>query len=161
MTTYLLIHGSYQGGWIWKPVATRLRAAGHLVFAPSLEGCGERAKHVHPGITTETQAEELAGFLWSEDLRDVVLVGASSGGMILARTAELARERVARIFFFDALALRHGESIRDIVKSSNFAETEHAAGPSREQRLKRFALDMDDELAQWAADRSTLHPRGV
>src|SRR5262249_30065078 len=40
MATYVLIHGAYQGGWIWKPVATRLRAAGHLVFAPSLDGCG-------------------------------------------------------------------------------------------------------------------------
>ena len=30
MSTYILIHGAYQGGWIWKPVATRLRAAGHL-----------------------------------------------------------------------------------------------------------------------------------
>ena len=25
MSTYLLIHGAYQGGWIWKPVAERLR----------------------------------------------------------------------------------------------------------------------------------------
>ena len=25
MANVLLIHGAYQGGWIWKPVATRLR----------------------------------------------------------------------------------------------------------------------------------------
>lgn len=161
MATFLLIHGSYQGGWIWKPVATRLRAKGHLVFAPSLQGCGERAQHIHPGITTETQAEELAGFLWSEDIRNVVLVGASSGGMVMTKTAELARERVARIIYIDALALKHGESIRDIVASSNFVQTDLAAGPTREQRLKRFLLDMDPDLAAWAADRSTLHPRGV
>ena len=43
VTTFILIHGAFQGGWIWKPVATRLRAAGHLVFAPTLDGCGERA----------------------------------------------------------------------------------------------------------------------
>ena len=23
MTTFVLIHGAYQGGWIWKPVASR------------------------------------------------------------------------------------------------------------------------------------------
>ncbi len=161
MATFLLIHGSYQGGWIWKPVAARLRAAGHLVFAPSLQGCGERAPEADGSITTETQAEELSRFLWSEDLRDVVLVGASSGGMVMAKTAELARERVSKIFFVDALALRHGESIRDIVESRNFVNTEFAAGPTREQRLERFLKDMDPELAAWAADRSTLHPRGV
>lgn len=161
MTTFLLIHGSYQGGWIWKPVATRLREAGHLVFAPSLQGCGERAPFCGPGINTETQASELAGFLWSEDLNDVVLVGASSGGMILAKTAELARERTARLVFADSLALKHGECIRDIVTGTAAVKTEHAAGPTREARLERFLLDMEPELAEWAADRSTLHPLGV
>ena len=161
MTTFLLIHGSYQGGWIWKPVATRLRAAGHLVFAPSLDGCGERASQARPGITTETQATELAGFLEFEDLHDVVLVGASSGGMMMAKTAELARERVQRLVYIDALALFHGEKIRDIVASSNSVKTPYAAGPTHADRLKRFRLDMDDDLAIWAADRSTLHPVGV
>lgn len=161
MATFVLIHGSYQGGWIWKPVATRLRRDGHLVFAPSLDGCGERAAQQRPGITTDTQAAEVAGFLWSEDLRDVILVGASSGGMVMAKTAELARERVARLVFLDALALRHGERIRDIVPGSMRVRTEHASGPTREERLQRFLLDMDRNLAEWAADRSTLHPIGV
>jgi pimeloyl-ACP methyl ester carboxylesterase len=157
----VLIHGSYQGGWIWKLVATRLRDEGHLVYTPTLDGCGERAGQLRSGITTETQAEELAGLLWTEDLRDVVLVGASSGGMIMAKTAELARERVARLVFADALALMHGERIRDIVSGTASVETEYAAGPTREDRLKRFLLDMDEDLAEWAADRSTLHPLGV
>lgn len=161
MTTFVLIHGSYQGGWIWKPVATRLREAGHLVFAPSLDGCGERAPQARAGITTETQAEEVAGFLRSEDLTDVVLVGASSGGMIVAKTAELARPRISRLVFADALALKHGERIRDIVTGTGAVVAEHAAGPTREQRLQRFLLDMDPDLAEWAADRSTLHPIGV
>jgi alpha-beta hydrolase superfamily lysophospholipase len=42
MATYVLVHGSNQGGWIWQPLANRLRAAGHHVYAPSLDGCGER-----------------------------------------------------------------------------------------------------------------------
>jgi hypothetical protein len=44
MTTCVLIHGSYQGGWIWQRVATRLRAAGHVVYAPTMEGCAERRR---------------------------------------------------------------------------------------------------------------------
>lgn len=159
MATYLLIHGAYQGGWIWKPVAARLRAAGHLVFAPSLDGCGERAAQLRPGITTESQAEEVARFLWSEDLRDVVMAGASAGGMVMAKTAELARERIARLVFCDALALRHGERIRDIVPGPGTIETDLATGPTRDERLKRFLPDLDPALAEWAADRSGVHPR--
>src|SRR5246127_1969192 len=44
MATYVLVHGSNQGGWIWQPTANRLRAAGHQVYAPSLDGCGERKR---------------------------------------------------------------------------------------------------------------------
>ena len=46
MTTFVLLHGAYQGGWIWNPVAERLRKQGHLVFAPTLDGCAERAPQV-------------------------------------------------------------------------------------------------------------------
>ena len=42
MTDFVLIHGAYQGGWIWKFVAARLRASGHNVLTPTLEGCAER-----------------------------------------------------------------------------------------------------------------------
>ena len=91
MATFVLIHGAYQGGWIWSPVAAQLRAAGHVVYAPSLDGCAERSAQVRPGITTETQADEIVELMRYEDLDDVVLVGTSSGGMVLTRVAELAR----------------------------------------------------------------------
>ena len=39
MTNFVLIHGSYQGGWIWQRFADRLRAQGHAAFAPTMPGC--------------------------------------------------------------------------------------------------------------------------
>src|SRR5690348_18483799 len=97
MATYVLVHGSYQGGWIWKDVAQRLRAAGNEVYAPSLDGCGERKGTVRPGITIETQADEVAQLLLYEDLRDVVLGGTSTGGMVVCCVAELMRYRIRRL----------------------------------------------------------------
>ena len=91
MTTFVLIHGSYQGGWIWQPVANQLRADGHQVYAPTLDGCAERAGQLRAGITVESQAAEIAQLLFYENLDDVVLVGTSSGGMIMAKVAEMAR----------------------------------------------------------------------
>src|ERR1700722_7092519 len=78
MATIVLVHGAYQGGWIWARVAPILRAAGHTVFAPSLDGCAERKHALRPGITTESHAAEIAELLFFEDLHDVVLVGTSS-----------------------------------------------------------------------------------
>ena len=66
MATYVLVHGSNQGGWIWQPVANRLRVAGHQVYAPSLDGCGERKGQMRPGISAETQADEVAQLMFYE-----------------------------------------------------------------------------------------------
>ena len=158
MTTFVLIHGAYQGGWIWQHVATRLAAAGHRVFAPSLDGCAERAHAVRPGITTETHAEELAELLFYEDLHDVVLVGTSSGGMVLCKTAELVRDRVARLVFADALALFDGECIPDIVKRVGAVTTELTTGPSKEDAANRMFASLDGALKEWTLARYTQHP---
>jgi pimeloyl-ACP methyl ester carboxylesterase len=103
MATILLIHGAYQGGWIWNRVAAALRAKGHHVLAPSLDGCAERAAGNRPGITTESHAEELARLLFMEDLQEVTACGTSTGGMVLCRLAELAPDRLGRLVFADAL----------------------------------------------------------
>jgi pimeloyl-ACP methyl ester carboxylesterase len=161
MTTFVLIHGSYQGGWIWQPVANRLRAEGHQVWAPSLDGCAERGGQLRPGITTETQAAEIAQLLFYEDLDEIVLVGTSSGGMVMAKVAEIARERVGRLVFADALALRHGEAITDIVNRPASVNTGLALGPSREDAEGRLFADLEPDLRAWAVARYTLHPIGV
>src|SRR5438105_1715976 len=103
MSTYVLVHGSWTGGWVWKLVAERLRAAGHEVHHPTLDGCAERSDALRSGITLDTQGKEIGDYLFYQDLSDVVLVGTSSGGMVIARAAELARARIRRLVFIDAL----------------------------------------------------------
>ena len=162
MATYVLLHGAYQGGWIWQPVATRLRAAGHMVYAPTLDGCGERAHLLRPGITVGTQAQEIAQLLFYEDLQDVVLVGTSSGGMVLCKAAELARERVARLVFVDALALLPGEQVGSIVQRAAPRETTAlATGPTKADAEQRLFADLPPALRAWALARYTLHPRAA
>ena len=158
MTTIVLVHGAYQGGWIWTRVAPILRAAGHTVFAPSLDGCAERRHALRPGITTETHAAEIADLLFFEDLRDVVLVGTSSGGMVACRTAELARDRVGRVVLADALALLPGERIGDIVNRTARVTTELTTGPSPEDARNRMFASLDAATLEWALARYTPHP---
>lgn len=159
MANFVLLHGAYQGGWIWQPVATRLAAAGHRVLAPSLDGCAERRHQLRPGITTESQATEIAELLFYTDLGEVVLVGTSSGGMVLCRTAELARERILRLVFVDALALLDGERISDIVsRSTPRVSSALATGPSREDAEARMFADLAPDLRAWALARYTPHP---
>ncbi len=158
MANYVLLHGAYQGGWIWNRVTPHLRAAGHTVYAPTLDGCGERRHALRPEINTETQADEVAQMLFYEDLKDVVLVGTSCGGMIACRVAEQARERVGRVVLADALALMDGEAVSDIVKRPTAVTTDLATGPSPEDARSRMFASLTGETLEWAMARYTPHP---
>lgn len=43
MATFILVHGSWLGGWAWERVAPGLRASGHTVLCPSLAPAGPPA----------------------------------------------------------------------------------------------------------------------
>jgi pimeloyl-ACP methyl ester carboxylesterase len=159
MATYVLIHGAYQGGWIWQRVVTRLRTAGHTVYAPTLDGCGERHHLVRPGITVTSQAEEIAQLLFYENLQSVVLVGTSAGGMVICRAAEMARERIGRLVFVDALVLLPGEKVANIVqRAAPYETTSITTGPSRADAERRLFADLDPDTRAWALARYTPHP---
>ncbi len=79
----------------------------------------------------------------------------------MARTAEIARERIGRLVFADALALRNGEKVSDIVTRPSSINTELALGPSREDAEGRLFAGLDPELRAWAVERCTLHPIAI
>ena len=63
-------------------VDKRLVAAGHTVYRPTLDGCAERKGSLRREISLASQGAEVANFFFYEDLRDVIFVGTSSGGMV-------------------------------------------------------------------------------
>ena len=159
MATIVLVHGAYQGGWIFSRVAPILRAAGHLVYAPTLDGCAERRHALRPGITTQTHGTEIAELLFYEDLHEVVLVGTSAGGMVVCSAAEQAPERIGRIVLADALALLPGERIGDIVVNRTpRVTTALATGPSPEDARNRMFASLDPSTLEWTLARYTPHP---
>jgi pimeloyl-ACP methyl ester carboxylesterase len=158
MSAIVLIHGAFQGGWIWKLVAERLLAKGHRVWTPTLEGCAERRTQVRAGINIETQATEVAELLFFEDLKDVVLVGTSTGGSVMTRAAELARSRLSRLVFADAVALFDGEALPDIISRTPAVNTALTWGPLREDLETKLFAELDPSMRQWAIDRCTPHP---
>jgi pimeloyl-ACP methyl ester carboxylesterase len=159
MATYVLVHGSWTGGWLWKPLAERLRAAGHDVYHPTLDGCAERSHALRAGITLDTQGQEIADFLFYEDLADVILVGTSSGGMVVARAAELARDRIRRLVFIDALAPLPGETPSVINGRPLHDPSALSYGLPADQVQERAFADVESPIREWAVARYTRHPR--
>ncbi len=165
MANFVLVHGSFQGSWIWKPTVRLLRAAGHEVHAPTMEGCAERRSGLRAGITATTMAEEVADLLFYEDLDKVIIAGTSSSGIIISKVAELAPDRIGRLVYIDALAPQPGETVADIVirppDQPPYIEAEFARGPTRADLAKYLFGDFEPPLLDWAMDRATLHPKGA
>lgn len=111
MSTYVLVPGGFLGGWACQRVARRLRAQGHEVYAITLTGLGDRAHLGAPGL--ECHVVDVLAVLEAEDLRDVVLVGHSYGGVVITAVAARAPERVAHLAYIDAKrAARRREQCR-------------------------------------------------
>jgi len=101
--TYVLVHGTWLGGWIWADVAERLRAAGHRVLTPTLTGVGERHHLTSPNVGLDTHIADVVNVIDFEELRDVILIGHSFSGVAVTGVADARRDRIRHIAFFDAV----------------------------------------------------------
>jgi pimeloyl-ACP methyl ester carboxylesterase len=111
--TFVLVHGAWHGGWCWKKLTPLLKAAGYPVLTPTLTGLGERSHLISPDVGLTTHIEDIAGVLEYEDLHDVVLVGHSYGGMVIAGVAEKEGLRLAQLVYLDAFLPEDGKSVKD------------------------------------------------
>jgi len=114
MATFVLVHGGGHGGWCYKPVTDRLRAAGHLVHAPSLTGLGERSHLLNASIDLDTHVTDIASLIEVEDLADVILVGHSYGGMVITGVADRVGARIGNVVYLDAANPTQGQSLVDV-----------------------------------------------
>jgi pimeloyl-ACP methyl ester carboxylesterase len=115
MAIFVLVHPAWFGGWCWRKVAPILRAHGHEVFTPTLTGLGERAHLASPEVGLGTHVEDVASVLEFEDLGQAILVGNSSGGMVITGVADRMPERIAHVVYVDAFVPQDGQSMMDII----------------------------------------------
>ena len=152
MTTFVIVHGGFGGGWEWTPVARLLRDLGHEVYTPTLTGMGERSHLASTQVVgLATHVQDIVGVLEFEDLRDVVLVGASYGGVPVTCAADRVAHRVSLVVYVDALVPADGESALDLLPAS-FCEDVMAGFDSDGER---FCMPMPDGLQPivgWPSD---------
>jgi len=101
--TFVLVHGTWHGGWVWKYVRNILEDQGHRVFTPTLTGCGEREHLSRPDIGLETHIQDIINVIEYEDLKDVILVGHSFTGVAITGVLDRLKSRIQHVCFFDAL----------------------------------------------------------
>jgi pimeloyl-ACP methyl ester carboxylesterase len=118
MATFVLVHGGFTGGWVWKTVRAYLESKRHRVYTPTLTGLGERSHLISPILDLETHIEDIVNVLRYEELDDVVLVGNSYAGMVITGVADRVPSRIAHLIYVDAFVPKNGESVFDLVTPS-------------------------------------------
>ncbi len=109
------VHGAWAGGWQMKKVAPLLEAKGWKVYRPSLPGLGEHHALATPAIGLEDHITDIVNLILFEDLRDIVLLGHSYGGMVITGVADRIPDRIARLVYLDAFLPEDGESLTSLV----------------------------------------------
>ena len=108
MTTYVLVGGAWLGGWCWQRVARRLRDNGHDAYPVTLTGLGERVHLASPQVDLDTHITDVVNLIEFEDLRDVVLLVHSYGGLVVTGVADRIPERISQLVYLDTAPLPDG-----------------------------------------------------
>lgn len=157
MANFLLIHGAWQGKWIWSAVSAELTMRGHEVHAIDLPGSGEDTTPVGE-VTLERYADAIRQAIVSIGKR-VTLVGHSLGGIAVAAAAEKNAQDVARIIYLGGYVPGDGESIdslSDVVLDKeavvlDMQGDDQIVDTQVDTRVTRFMHDAPHAIATWAA----------
>jgi pimeloyl-ACP methyl ester carboxylesterase len=168
MSTFVLVHGSFHGGWCWDAVASRLTAAGHRVIAPDLPGRGGDTRPL-ASLTLDDYITRVADTIAAQP-EPVVLAGHSMGGVVITGVAERIPERLERLVYVCAFLPANGQSLLDLAKTDTESVLmrnlviEEAKGTHhvrREGARESFYHDCTDADAAAATERLVAEPLAV
>ncbi|HYQ69640.1 alpha/beta fold hydrolase [Actinophytocola sp.] len=163
MSTLVLVHGAWHGGWVWQRVASLLRAAGHEVHTPTMTGLCERAHLLSPSVGLTTHIQDVSAYLEAYDLWDVVLVGHGYAGQVVTAVADWLPHRVRARVYLDAFLGGDGEAAIDLLPdavANHYRRLVEEAGfgwlvPARPPA--RLGVTEAADVA-WLGPRLTPHP---
>jgi len=161
MATFVLVHGTSCGGWVWQKLAPLLRAGGHEVYTPTLTGLSDRNHLLNSKINLSTHITDVINLLFYEDLSNVILVGNSYAGMVITGVAAKIPERLKLLVYLDAYIPDDGQSEADLLPAAMLAarQTDAAVhgGLTQPPPPELFGVT-DPQLVDWIKTRMTQHP---
>lgn len=157
MSTFVLIHGAWHGGWCWRKVAPLLRKAGATVYAPSLTGMGERShlvSYLNPAeLNLDLHIKDVVQLLEYEALEGVVLVGHAYAGMVITGVAEFCPERLAHLVYINGVVPQDGEAMVDQLGA--------VRGPDFTARVRKAIQDQEGFLPSPASPEAIEQRWGI
>ncbi|NIJ12917.1 pimeloyl-ACP methyl ester carboxylesterase [Saccharomonospora amisosensis] len=163
MSSFVLIHGAWHGGWVWQRVAPTLRAAGYEVHTPTLTGVSDRAHLLNPSVGLSTHIQDVVALLEAYDLTDVTLVGHSYAGQVVTGVADRVPTRLAKRVYLDAFVGDDADAAIDLLPETIAGHyRESVAGPGFGWLIPVRSLSVlgvsEEADLEWLTPRLTPHP---
>jgi pimeloyl-ACP methyl ester carboxylesterase len=158
--TFVLVHGTWHGGWCWQRVADALRSKGHRVYAPSLTGLADRSHLLSKDVNLTTHVADIANLVKWEDLKDIVLVGHSSAGFVITQVAEEVGPSIASIVYLDAFVAQVGDNLISLANPGPRKALEEAVarGDLVAKPVPAKAFNVNEGDRAWVDAKCTPHP---
>lgn len=133
---FMLVHGAWNGAWVWDEIKQRLEAEGASVRTVTLPG--------HAEDTTPVSETSLASYVDAvlsamEGMERVTLVGHSFGGVVISLTAERAPERVRRMIYIGAFLPQDGETALELAQT----DADSDLGPALDIDMQRGLVGIE------------------
>ncbi|MFJ2645282.1 alpha/beta fold hydrolase [Streptomyces sp. NPDC087420] len=163
-STYVLIPGAWHGGWSWRPVAERLRAAGHRAFCLTLPGTGDGDDP--SGIGLQDAVDHVVSEVERLGLSDVTLVAHSWGGYPAAGAAYRLSAKVTKVVHYAAQVPVRGRSLVDdnppeaaaMLRGLIDASPTRSISPSLQFVQGIFMQDVEEETQRLVSELLTPLP---
>ena len=161
--TFVMVHGSWHGGWAWQQVIRQLSDGGHSAEAPTLPGHGPAT--MRSGIRIRIVFEESSVTFNSTGWKTSFWSGIALADQSYRRSPKKSPSRIARTVFVDALIVRNGHCVFDelpaeyVALFNQFAEasSDNTMLIPREIWRDNFIQDASKPVAlSW---RKQLYPR--
>lgn len=159
MANFLLVHGAWQGAWIWPAVSAGLTMRGHEAHVLDLPGSGDDPTPPDR-VTLSSYTEAIVAAVRAIG-KPVTLVGHGTGGIAVTAAAELASERIARIIYLCAFAPCDGDSFNSLHALVPTLQPAYTAIQGNDitcdttaaSRTDAFMQDAPWPVSSWARDR--------
>jgi pimeloyl-ACP methyl ester carboxylesterase len=112
-STFVLIPGAWHGAWVWRPVARRLRVAGHQAVTLTMPGLADGDDPT--GLRLQDAVDHVVTEVVLRDLVDVTLVAHSWGGYPMTGAAHRLVSRLSKVIYYNAFVPARGKSTLDEV----------------------------------------------
>lgn len=156
-STFVLVHGGFHGAWCWSILKPLLEKQGFKVITPDLSG---RGKELY-------SYTDIIGSILEKQQQPVILLGHSSGGMVISELAKRYPDKIKGLVYLSAFLLPEGMSPPEVMKDDTISlmssslivdEVEGTVKVKKDKAKELFFADCEESLARGAIENLVPEP---